>query len=160
MTVTLNGVTYTGTVQADGSWSVSVPTTDLSNLTASQYTVSASVSDKAGNPASANHGLAVDLTVPALTINTVSGDDIINAAEHGQALVISGSSTGGEAGDVITVTLNSKTYTTTLDASGNWGSVGVPMFTRSTALGSGPQTITAAITDAAGTAMTPAARSP
>ncbi|EOJ6646816.1 Ig-like domain-containing protein [Escherichia coli] len=148
VTVTLNGVTYTGTVQADGSWSVSVPTTDLSNLTASQYTVSASVSDKAGNPASANHGLAVDLTVPVLTINTVSGDDIINAAEHGQALVISGSSTGGEAGDVITVTLNSKTYTTTLDASGNW-SVGVPA-ADVTALGSGPQTITATITDAAG----------
>ncbi|HCJ8740366.1 TPA: Ig-like domain-containing protein [Escherichia coli] len=148
VTVTLNGVTYTGTVQADGSWSVSVPTADLSNLTASQYTVSASVSDKAGNPASTTHGLAVDLTVPVLTINTVSGDDIINAAEHGQALVISGSSTGGEAGDVITVTLNSKTYTTTLDASGNW-SVGVPL-ADVTALGSGPHTITAAITDAAG----------
>ncbi|HFI9209109.1 TPA: Ig-like domain-containing protein [Escherichia coli] len=148
VTVTLNGVTYTGTVQADGSWSVSVPTADLSNLTASQYTVSASVSDKAGNPATATHGLAVDLTVPVLTINTVSGDDIINAAEHGQALVISGSSTGGEAGDVITVTLNSKTYTTTLDAAGNW-SVGVPL-SDVTALGSGPQTITATITDAAG----------
>ncbi len=141
VTVTLNGVTYTGTVLADGSWSVSVPTADLSNLTASQYTVSASVSDKAGNPATATHGLAVDLTVPVLTINTVSGDDIINAAEHGQALVISGSSAGGEAGDVITVTLNSKTYTTTLDASGNW-SVGVPL-SDVTALGSGPQTITA-----------------
>ncbi|EEX5899103.1 Ig-like domain-containing protein [Escherichia coli] len=148
VTVTLNGVTYTGTVQADGSWSVSVPTADLSNLTASQYTVSASVSDKAGNPASATHGLAVDLTVPVLTINTVSGDDIINAAEHGQALVISGSSTGGEAGDVITVTLNSKTYTTTLDASGNW-SVGVPA-ADVTALGSGSQTVTATVTDVAG----------
>ncbi|HDP6911148.1 BapA-related adhesin SiiEA [Escherichia coli] len=148
VTVTLNGVTYIGTVQADGSWSVSVPTADLSNLTASQYTVSASVNDKAGNPATATHGLAVDLTVPVLTINTISGDDIINAAEHGQALVISGSSTGGEAGDVITVTLNSKTYTTTLDASGNW-SVGVPL-SDVTALGSGPQNITATITDAAG----------
>ncbi|HDX9765729.1 TPA: BapA-related adhesin SiiEA [Escherichia coli] len=148
VTVTLNGVTYTGTVQADGSWSVSVPTADLSNLTASPYTVSASVNDKAGNPATATHGLAVDLTVPVLTINTVSGDDIINATEHGQALVISGSSTGGEAGDVITVTLNSKTYTTTLDASGNW-SVGVPA-ADVTALGSGPQTITATITDIAG----------
>ena len=148
VTVTLNGVAYIGTVQAGGSWSVSVPTTDLSNLTASPYTVSASVSDKAGNPATATHGLAVDLTVPVLTINTVSGDDIINATEHGQALVISGSSTGGEAGDVITITLNSKTYTTTLDASGNW-SVGVPA-ADVTALGSGPQTITAAITDVAG----------
>ncbi|WNE12932.1 BapA-related adhesin SiiEA [Escherichia coli] len=173
VTVTLNGVTYTGTVQADGSWSVSVPTADLSNLTASQYTVSASVSDKAGNPASATHGLAVDLTVPVLTINTVSGDDIINAAEHGQALVISGSSTGGEAGDdiinaiehgqalvvsgtstgaaagdVVTVTLNGKNYTTTLDASGNW-SVGIPA-ADVTALATGSQTITASLSDRAG----------
>ncbi|HHV0560584.1 TPA: BapA-related adhesin SiiEA [Escherichia coli] len=155
VTVTLNGQTYQGVVQSDGTWSVTVPATNVDALadgnatvTASQYTVSASVSDKAGNPATATHGLAVDLTVPVLTINTVSGDDIINAAEHGQALVISGSSAGGEAGDVITVTLNSKTYTTTLDASGNW-SVGVPL-SDVTALGSGPQTITATITDAAG----------
>uniref|UniRef100_UPI0036F240C6 Ig-like domain-containing protein n=1 Tax=Escherichia marmotae TaxID=1499973 RepID=UPI0036F240C6 len=148
VTVTLNGVSYTGTVQADGSWSVSVPTTDLSNLTASPYTVSASVNDKAGNPATAIHGLAVDLTVPVLTINTVSGDDIINASEHGQALVISGSSTGGEAGDVITVTLNSKTYTTTLDASGNWSAT-VPASAVS-ALGEANYTVTANVTDSAG----------
>ena len=85
--------------------------------------------------------------MPVLTINTVSGDDIINAAEHGQALVISGSSTGGEAGDVITITLNSKTYTTTLDAP----ATGASAFRQQTSpLGSGPQTITATITDAAG----------
>lgn len=125
VTVTLNGATYTGTVQADGGWSVSVPTSALGALTASNYTVSATVNDKAGNPGSASHNLAVDTTAPVLTINTVAGDDIINDAEHAQALVISGTSTGGEAGDVVSVVLNGKTYTTTLDASGNW-SVGVP----------------------------------
>ncbi|NAG07646.1 Ig-like domain-containing protein, partial [Escherichia coli] len=148
LTVTLNGTNYQTTVQADGSWSLTLPASDLTALANNGYTLTATVNDKAGNPASTTHNLAVDLTVPVLTINTVSGDDIINAAEHGQALVISGSSTGGEAGDVITVTLNSKTYTTTLDASGNW-SVGVPA-ADVTALGSGPQTITASITDAAG----------
>ncbi|HGV2325531.1 TPA: Ig-like domain-containing protein, partial [Escherichia coli] len=111
--------------QADGSWSVSVPTSALGVLTASNYTVSATVNDKAGNPGSTSHNLAVDTTAPVLTINTVAGDDIINDAEHAQALVISGTSTGGEAGDVVSVVLNGKTYTTTLDASGNW-SVGVP----------------------------------
>ncbi|EFA7768007.1 Ig-like domain-containing protein, partial [Escherichia coli O157:H7] len=125
VTVTLNGATYTGTVQADGSWSVSVPTSALGALNASNYTVSATVNDKAGNPGSASHNLAVDTTAPVLTINTVAGDDIINDAEHAQALVISGTSSGGEAGDVVSVVLNGKTYTTTLDASGNW-SVGVP----------------------------------
>lgn len=43
----------------------------------------------------------------------MAGDDIINDAEHAQALVISGTSTGGEAGDVVSVVLNGKTYTTT-----------------------------------------------
>ncbi len=148
VTVTLNGATYTGTVQADGGWSVSVPTSALGALTASNYTVSATVNDKAGNPGSASHNLAVDTTAPVLTINTVAGDDIINDAEHAQALVISGTSTGGEAGDVVSVVLNGKTYTTTLDASGNW-SVGVPAADVA-ALGSGAQAITASVSDRAG----------
>ncbi|NAH65540.1 Ig-like domain-containing protein, partial [Escherichia coli] len=131
-----------------GSWSINIPAADLEALTDGSHTLTATVNDKAGNPASTTHNLAVDLTVPVLTINIIAGDDIINATEHGQALVISGSSTGGEAGDVVSVTLNNKTYTTTLDASGNW-SVGVPA-ADVTALGSGPQTITASITDAAG----------
>lgn len=148
VTVTLNGATYTGNVQADGSWSVSVPTSALGALTASNYTVSATVNDKAGNPGSTSHNLAVDTTAPVLTINTVAGDDIINDAEHAQALVISGTSTGGEAGDVVSVVLNGKTYTTTLDASGNW-SVGVPAADVA-ALGSGAQAITASVSDRAG----------
>ncbi|WP_048968390.1 Ig-like domain-containing protein, partial [Escherichia coli] len=148
VTVTLNGATYSGNVQADGSWSVSVPTSALGVLSASNYTVSATVNDKAGNPGSASHNLAVDTTAPVLTINTVAGDDIINDAEHAQALVISGTSTGGEAGDVVSVVLNGKTYTTTLDASGNW-SVGVPAADVA-ALGSGAQTITASVSDRAG----------
>ncbi len=148
VTVTLNGATYSGNVQADGSWSVSVPPSALGALSASNYTVSATVNDKAGNPGSASHNLAVDTTAPVLTINTVAGDDIINDAEHAQALVISGTSTGGEAGDVVSVVLNGKTYTTTLDASGNW-SVGVPAADVA-ALGSGAQTITASVSDRAG----------
>ncbi|EHP6230516.1 Ig-like domain-containing protein, partial [Escherichia coli] len=120
VTVTLNGATYSGNVQADGSWSVSVPPSALGALSASNYTVSATVNDKAGNPGSASHNLAVDTTAPVLTINTVVGDDIINDAEHAQALVISGTSTGGEAGDVVSVVLNGKTYTTTVQTGGSW----------------------------------------
>ncbi|EOM2461748.1 Ig-like domain-containing protein, partial [Escherichia coli O157:H7] len=101
VTITLNSPTvqtYQATVQADGSWSINIPAADLEALTDGSHTLTATVNDKAGNPASTTHNLAVDLTVPVLTINTIAGDDIINATEHGQALVISGSSTGGEAG--------------------------------------------------------------
>nr|WP_234082900.1 Ig-like domain-containing protein [Enterobacter quasiroggenkampii] len=148
VTVTLNGVDYTTTVQANGSWSVTVPSADLSGITDGNYTVSAAVSDKAGNPASAERDVLVDTTVPQLTIHTVSDDDVINSAEHAQALIVTGSVTGAAAGDVVTVTLNGKSYTATLDASGNW-SVGVPA-ADVTALAAGDYTITAALTDKAG----------
>ncbi|MEQ4468998.1 Ig-like domain-containing protein [Enterobacter asburiae] len=148
VTVTLNGVDYTTTVQANGNWSVTVPSADLSGITDGNYTISAAVSDKAGNPASADLDVLVDTTVPQLTINTVSDDDVINSAEHAQALIVTGSVTGAAAGDVVTVTLNGKSYTATLDASGNW-SVGVPA-ADVTALAAGDYTITAALTDKAG----------
>ncbi|MBE1253478.1 Ig-like domain-containing protein [Enterobacter cloacae] len=148
VTVTLNGVDYTTTVQANGSWSVTVPSADLSSIVDGNYTISAAVSDKAGNPASADRDVLVDTTVPQLTINTVSDDDVINSAEHAQALIVTGSVTGAAAGDVVTVTLNGKSYTATLDASGNW-SVGVPA-ADVTALAAGDYTITAALTDKAG----------
>ncbi|HFS7475575.1 TPA: Ig-like domain-containing protein [Enterobacter cloacae] len=148
VTVTLNGVDYTTTVQANGSWSVTVPSADLSGIIDGNYTISAAVSDKAGNPASADRDVLVDTTVPQLTINTVSDDDVINSAEHAQALIVTGSVTGAAAGDVVTVTLNGKSYTATLDASGNW-SVGVPA-ADVTALAAGDYTITAALTDKAG----------
>ncbi|MCK7450079.1 Ig-like domain-containing protein [Enterobacter chengduensis] len=148
VTVTLNGKDYTTTVEANGSWSVTVPSADLSGITDGNYTISAAVADKAGNPASADRDVLVDTTVPQLTIHTVSDDDVINSVEHAQALIVTGSVTGAAAGDVVTVTINNKSYTATLDASGSW-SVGVPA-ADVTALAAGDYTITAALTDKAG----------
>ncbi|WP_435575840.1 Ig-like domain-containing protein [Enterobacter hormaechei] len=148
VTVTLNGVDYTTTVQANGSWSVTVPSADIGAITDGSYTITAAVADKAGNPALADRDVLVDTTVPQLTINTVSDDDVINSAEHAQALIVTGSVTGAAAGDVVTVTINNKDYTATLDASGRW-SVGVPAADVS-ALTAGDHTITAALTDKAG----------
>ncbi|MFS9650507.1 Ig-like domain-containing protein [Enterobacter hormaechei] len=148
VTVTLNGVDYTTTVQANGSWSVTVPSADIGAITDGDYTITAAVADKADNPASADRDVLVDTTVPQLTINTVSDDDVINSAEHAQALIVTGSVTGAAAGDVVTVTINNKDYTATLDTSGRW-SVGVPAADVS-ALAAGDYTITAALTDKAG----------
>ena len=64
--------------------------------------------------------MLVDTTVPQLTINTVSDDDVISSTEHAQALIVTSSVTGAAAGDVVTVTINNKDYTATTDASGRW----------------------------------------
>ncbi|WP_154820230.1 Ig-like domain-containing protein, partial [Enterobacter hormaechei] len=148
VTVSLNGKDYTTTVSANGSWTLNVPAADLAGLTDGSVTVTASVSDKAGNPASVDHTLTVDVTVPAVTIHTVAGDDVINLAEHNQAQIISGSATGAAAGDTVTVTIGGQSYTTVLDAAGNW-SVGVPANVIS-GLSDGSVTVTASVTDAAG----------
>ncbi|MGS6272976.1 Ig-like domain-containing protein, partial [Enterobacter hormaechei] len=136
------------TVSANGSWTLNVPAADLAGLTDGSVTVTASVSDKAGNPASVDHTLTVDVTVPAVTIHTVAGDDVINVAEHNQAQIVSGSATGAAAGDTVTVTIGGQSYTTVLDAAGNW-SVGVPANVIS-GLSDGSVTVTASVTDAAG----------
>ncbi|MGG5839727.1 Ig-like domain-containing protein, partial [Huaxiibacter chinensis] len=146
--VTLNGKAYSATVGNDGRWSTTVPSADLGELTDGTWNVQATVSDKAGNPATADRDMLVDITVPQLTINTVSGDDIINSTEHGQALIVSGKVTGAAAGDVVTVTLNNQSYTATLDAAGQWR-VGVPAADVE-ALIAGEHTLTATLTDKAG----------
>lgn len=152
VTVTFNGNQYTAQVQADGSWTLDVPAADLAGITDGTAVVTATVSDKAGNPASTDASVLVDTTVPQITFNTVAGDDILNIAEHGQALIVSGTVTGAQAGDVITVTLNGKNYSAMLDASGNW-SMGIPAADAG-ALGNGDHTMSATLTDKAGNSTT------
>ncbi|MGM3371823.1 Ig-like domain-containing protein, partial [Escherichia coli] len=53
------------------------------------------------------------------TFNTCAGDDVVNAAEHGSSLLISGTTTA-PVGQTLTLTLNGKTYTTTVAAHGSW----------------------------------------
>ncbi|MGS6482840.1 Ig-like domain-containing protein [Enterobacter hormaechei] len=147
VTVTFNGNQYTAQVQANGSWTLDVPAADMAGITDGSAAVTVTVSDKAGNPASAGASVLVDTTVPQIIFNIVAGDDIVNIAEHGQALIVTGKVTGAQAGDVITLTLNGKDYTAMLDGAGNW-SVGVPAADVG-ALANGDQTISATLTDKA-----------
>ncbi len=83
VTVTLNGHNYSATTDASGNWTLTVPVSDLAALGQANYTVSASATSAAGNTASSQANLLVDSGLPDVTINTVAGDDIINAAEAG-----------------------------------------------------------------------------
>ncbi|MCV4677438.1 Ig-like domain-containing protein, partial [Escherichia coli] len=76
-----------------------------------------------GNPVSVTHPVTVDLTAVAVSINAITADDVINAAEKGAALTLSGSTSGVEAGQTVTVTFGGKTYTATVAGDGSWTTI-------------------------------------
>ncbi|GHL75675.1 hypothetical protein ECZU34_34230 [Escherichia coli] len=84
LTVVINTVTYAATVLADGTWSLGVPAADVGNWPAGTVNITVSGATSAGNPVTITHPVTVDLAAVAISINTVSGDDVINAAEKGQ----------------------------------------------------------------------------
>ncbi|KGA35756.1 large repetitive protein [Pectobacterium brasiliense] len=150
VTITLNGGIYFATVGADGSWSVQVPATDVGTIPDGKQTVSASVTDVSGNPGSATHSITVitDATnLPAITIATLSGNDVISAQDTQSDLLISGSTTNVQVGQRVTVTLNSKTYLATVGADGSWSTT-VPASDVQN-LPQGNQDVTAAVNDIA-----------
>lgn len=91
----------------------------ISALTDGTVTISATITDSAGNSSTQTHNVVVNTASVALTVNTLSGDDVINAAEAGNALVINGSSAQFASGTQVTVTLNGKNYTATIQNDGS-----------------------------------------
>ncbi|MFJ5417164.1 Ig-like domain-containing protein [Pectobacterium carotovorum] len=150
VTITLNGGIYFATVGPDGSWSVQIPATDVGNIPDGKQTVNASVTDVSGNPGSATHSITVitDATnLPAITIATLSGNDVVSAQDTQSDLLISGSTTNVQVGQRVTVTLNSKTYLATVGADGNWSTT-VPASDVQN-LPQGNQDVTATVNDIA-----------
>ncbi|RYC43480.1 Ig-like domain-containing protein, partial [Pectobacterium zantedeschiae] len=130
VTVKVGSETYQTTVNADGkTWSVNVPGAVL----AANSDVSASVTtrDPAGNATTANtnhtYGVDTDAPVAAITIDNITSDNVINAAESGQTIAVTGKVDNDvKAGDAVTVKVGSETYQTTVNADGKTWSVTVP----------------------------------
>ncbi len=146
--VTVEGVTYTATAGADGSWSVTFAAGDLPGGT---YTTTAQVvsTDAAGNVATMSHTFDVD-TETSVTIETatIGGDGVINAVEADGGVVVTGTA---EAGAMVVVSTNGDSFTTTATATGGW-SVDIPSV--SLPRGTLSLEITAVATDAAGNSVT------
>ncbi|MCO6040032.1 Ig-like domain-containing protein, partial [Enterobacter hormaechei] len=118
--ITIGSNQYTTTVDASGKWSVGVPASVISALTDGTVTLSATITDSAGNSSTQTHDVVVNTASVALTVNTLSGDDVINAAEAGASLVINGSSAQFASGTQVTINLNGKSYTATIQSDGSW----------------------------------------
>ena len=130
VTVTVNGKDYTTTVNADGkTWNVDVPGSELIQDTNVKAKVE--TEDAAGNPASAeadrDYGIDTDLPEAEIAINVIAEDDVINKAESESDVTITGTvGKDVKAGDTVTVTVNGKDYTTTVNADGKTWNVDVP----------------------------------
>ncbi len=117
-------------MNTDGkTWSVNVP----GSVLAANGDISATVTtrDTAGNVTTANttHAYSVDTVAPvaSISIDNVTSDNVINAAESGQTIAVTGK-VGNEvkAGDAVTVKVGTETYQTTVNTDGKTWSVNVP----------------------------------
>ncbi len=110
--LTVNGVYYSGEVSADNTYSISVSGRDLEFDTSFEVTVAGR--DAAGNPFSATttstHSVDT-LAAATITVDNVTADDIVNAAEAAGSISISGK-VGEDAasGDSVSFTVNGSSY--------------------------------------------------
>ncbi|MBQ4798028.1 Ig-like domain repeat protein, partial [Pseudoalteromonas sp. MMG006] len=121
---------FTAIVQANGGWSVEVPT----ELSQGQYTVIAEVSDEVGNLTSEQAQGEIDSIGPTLSVNPI--DTTADTTP-----IISG--TSNEIGADVTIIIGGQTLIATVDTDGNW-QVDVPV-----ALVDGDYTAQVSITDVA-----------
>ncbi len=153
VTVSVNGQTYTGTVNGGGHWSVTVPATDLAALPDGvTVSVTADVDDRAGNPAiQTSASFDTNFSAPTITLDPVSGGSI-GLGDIGSDLIVTGSTSAAD-GQTVTVTFDGQTYTGTVSG-GTW-SVTIPSSDLGSLSTGNPATVSVAVDDVAGNSSVP-----
>ena len=115
VTFTLNGQTYTTSVQNGGSWAYTLSDADAIALKhGSSYAITAMVSDLAGNSAAdTNNSLVVNIAAPDIptVVEKFTGSLTPTIIGHAQKDAGNSSFIDLDAGDILTVTVNNVTYT-------------------------------------------------
>ena len=145
--LTIDGIHYAGTVDSEGRWSVPLSSDQLhaANLGDGAHQIELTATDVWGQTGTATTRFTTDTQGPAIDINLLSDDGVIDFTEINAPLVISGS---GEAGSTIEVTFGSIVWNSTIDSSGHWQFT-VPAETLQS-MGEGRFTARVHATDAAG----------
>jgi hypothetical protein len=129
VTLLVNGKTFTTTVDAQGAYSVAVPNADLKADPDTKIEATMVATGADGTPTASQDYALQNGTNPgvALTLDTITTDNILNVAEsEATAVPLTGKASGNfTAGDRVTLTVNGKSFTGTVDASGNY-SINVP----------------------------------
>lgn len=82
VSVTVGGKSYTATVGSDLTWSVKIPSADLKAFGDGDLTFTASVTNSHGNTGTGERDININAQLPGLRVNTISGDDVVNAIEQ------------------------------------------------------------------------------
>lgn len=157
VTITFDGADYTATV-AEGTFTTTIPAAAVQAIRTrdgdlTSVTISANVSDLAGNTAiPADSIVPADFSGPSITINPVSVDNLLNAAEVGAAeLVISGTTSNVEDGQQVDLAFNGTSFPATV-TNGSWSFTVDPFSINA----NGTYGVTANVSNQAGLPATPA----
>ncbi|MCF3592989.1 Ig-like domain-containing protein [Rhodobacteraceae bacterium LMO-12] len=148
VTVEMNGVSHTATVDASGNWSVDLAAGEIPEGE-TNATVNVSSVDAAGNVATTSGNVVID-TITDVTIDSgqAGGDDLINGAEQAAGVTLTGTA---QVGSSVVVTMNGASHTTTAGADGTWS---VDFASSEIPTGEQNATVTAVATDAMGNSET------
>lgn len=117
--VTLGEENYNATVDNDGHWSLSPDPYALYLMGQGECTIVVTATDGWGQQASSSTPIVIDTRDPQITMDEISSDDVIDASEKGDDLLIGGSA-WGEEGRTVDVLFNDQTWHAVVSSSGTW----------------------------------------
>ncbi|WP_307743366.1 Ig-like domain-containing protein [uncultured Pantoea sp.] len=122
--LTLGTQTTIATMGRDGRWSGTFSESDMQALQDGVYSLKVTATDPNGKTATDYHDLTLIThlsSLPLITFDNVTPDDVINLAETQQDLLLSGTLSTVMPGHRLVITgANQKDYAATLDESGHW----------------------------------------
>ncbi|MDZ7813566.1 MAG: Ig-like domain-containing protein [Ideonella sp.] len=125
VTLTVNQVRYSGTLDAVGRFAIAVKGSDLAADADKRVEATLHSSTAAGQAVTtttASGVYSVDTSGPlaSVAVNAIALDNIVNAREATSMVAVTGSSTGARLGDRISVLVNGQTYHDTVGANGQF----------------------------------------
>lgn len=145
--VTLGEENYDATVDDQGNWSLSPDPWALYLMGQGECTIVVTATDGWGQQGSSSTPIVIDTRDPQIIMDEISGDDVIDASEKGDDLLISGSA-WGEEGRAVDVLFNGQTWHTEVSSSGTWN-LAIPASALE-GLDDGVYRVQASLSDAAG----------
>ncbi|MEH6507074.1 MAG: Ig-like domain-containing protein [Sulfitobacter litoralis] len=146
--LTIGGITRNATVGDNGAWSA---TWQAGTLPAGEYISDVTIvtTDAFGNSSTSTEQLVVDtVSEVAIAADAVEVDGVINAAERGDGVTLTGTS---QPGSTVQVSFGGATRDAVVDANGNWSA---DFAATDIPTGETTATVTAVATDTAGNTAT------